>query len=360
MAIAALLAAGTSWADVTINFSQQPADGKVAVTRLLISDATKSRSERRQLTVTDTFNVTDNRLDFKLADAPASYSLELGAGSNIGFYAVPGEDIVINVASIDPLSYSISGSELMDGIQSLTEQSSPIEAQAMALQNKKPVDKAAMEALYASYNKIFTDFIAANPESPAVAYAVMNLDGDDMIKAFESMSPAAKQSVIMPLAQMQYDNALKRAEQEKKQLAMQDGTVDAPAFALKNLEGKDVSISDFRGKWVILDFWGTWCPWCIKGFPALKEAYKQYEGKLEIIGIDCGDSEEQWRNGVARFELPWVQVYKPDSDNKVIQDYFVQGFPTKVIVNPDGKIVNITVGENPDFFTILADFINGK
>lgn len=129
-------------------------------------------------------------------------------------------------------------------------------------------------------------------------------------------------------------------------------TQAAPDFTLEGIDGKQVSLSDFRGKWVILDFWGSWCPWCIKGFPALKEAYKEYAGKVEVIGIDCGDTKDVWKDAVAKYELPWVQVYNP-RESGLTDQYGIQGFPTKFIIDPQGNIANCTVGEDPEFFDAL-------
>lgn len=149
------------------------------------------------------------------------------------------------------------------------------------------------------------------------------------------------------------DREAKRQEMEKKLEALQSGDVKAPDFKLKDLEGKEVSLQDFRGKWVILDFWGSWCPWCIKGIPELKEAYQKYEGELVIIGVDCRESEEAWKAGVEKYELPWVNVYNPEG-SKLTEEYAVPGYPTKVIINPDGIIKNITVGHDPAFYEALT------
>ncbi|MDE6026533.1 MAG: TlpA family protein disulfide reductase [Muribaculaceae bacterium] len=178
---------------------------------------------------------------------------------------------------------------------------------------------------------------------------------------FNTLPASLQDSPLYPLAVNKKSRVEKSVAAEKRMAALQSGDVDAPAFTLKNLEGKDVSLSDFKGKWVILDFWGSWCPWCIKGFPALKEAYAKYAGKLEIIGIDCRDKEDAWKKAVERYELPWVQVYNPEpGSEKLYEEYAVQGFPTKVIVSPEGKIANITVGEDPTFFNKLDSLINGK
>lgn len=132
--------------------------------------------------------------------------------------------------------------------------------------------------------------------------------------------------------------------------------VAAPDFTLNDINGKPLSLSDLRGKWVILDFWGSWCPWCIKGFPALKDAYKEYAGKVEVLGIDCRDSEEVWKEAVKKYELPWLQVYNP-GNNDLLEKYEIQGFPTKFIIDPEGNIANVTIGEDPEFFTVLKTLV---
>ena len=126
----------------------------------------------------------------------------------------------------------------------------------------------------------------------------------------------------------------------------------APDFTLNDLSGKPLTLSSLRGKYVILDFWGSWCVWCIKGIPQMKEYYQKYAGKFEILGIDCNDTEAKWKAAVEKYELPWLHVYNP-RDSKVLEQYEIQGFPTKIIVGPDGNIVKTIIGEDPAFYTFL-------
>lgn len=74
----------------------------------------------------------------------------------------------------------------------------------------------------------------------------------------------------------------------------------APDFTLKDIQGNDFSLSSAKGKYVILDFWGSWCGWCIKGLPDMKKAYRKYKHKVVFVGIDCNDTEEngnrRWRH----------------------------------------------------------------
>ena len=128
----------------------------------------------------------------------------------------------------------------------------------------------------------------------------------------------------------------------------------APDFTLNDLSGKPLTLSSLRGKYVILDFWGSWCGWCIKGFPRMKEYYQKYAGTFEILGIDCNDPEAKWKAAVEKYELPWLHVYNT-RDSKVLEQYEIQGFPTKIIVGPDGKIVKTIIGEDPAFYTYLDE-----
>ena len=129
----------------------------------------------------------------------------------------------------------------------------------------------------------------------------------------------------------------------------------APEIAKNDfVTGKPFSLSSLKGKVVLLDFWASWCGWCIKGFPEMKQYYKKYAGKFEILGVDCNDTEEKWRKAVSDEQLPWLHVYNP-RDSKVLSLYGVQGFPTKIIISPDGKIVKTIVGEDPAFYTLLDE-----
>ncbi|MBO4316605.1 MAG: TlpA family protein disulfide reductase [Prevotella sp.] len=126
----------------------------------------------------------------------------------------------------------------------------------------------------------------------------------------------------------------------------------APDFTLNDIGGKPFKLSSLRGKYVMLDFWGSWCIWCVRGFPKMKEYYAKYNDKFEIVGIDCRDSQESWKETVNTQQLPWLHVYMPD-DSPLMETYNIQGFPTKVIIAPDGTLVQTFIGESDDFYTTL-------
>ena len=138
----------------------------------------------------------------------------------------------------------------------------------------------------------------------------------------------------------------------------QEGVADgqiAPDFTLNDINGKPLALSSLRGKYVIIDFWGTWCIWCVRGMPMMKEYYKKYSDKMEILGVDCNDPEKKWKAGVKELDLPWKHVYNPKGSSAILEKYEIQGFPTKILVDPEGKIVKTVVGEDPNFYKFLDE-----
>lgn len=177
-----------------------------------------------------------------------------------------------------------------------------------------------------------------------------------IVEYAEILQPEALKSMFYPYTENAILRAKKILQRRMAQQALSEEQVEAPDFSLNDLNGNSVSLSDFRGKWIIIDFWGSWCSPCLKGIPELKEIYRQYGDKIEIIGVDCNDSEESWRNAVARLELPWVSVYQP-GEGTVTKAYNVSAFPTKVAINPNGKIQKIYSGASPTFKDDLAEWL---
>ncbi len=343
-----------------------PADGpdKIVVSHHLVSDMVNAKRQSDLKTVTDTIEVVKGKAMIPVDERGAArYFIEISDLNSVEYYTQPGETLTVNIETLDPLAYSVSGSQLMDDITKLQKITTPMEQEYAKMAEKSNVTMEEVQEFMKRYDKAVVDFIKANPKSPAVAYALFNLQGESLLEAYNSLTPEAKESPLYPVISTSIEGSREQAEKEReleRQIqSLADGTHPAPAFTLKDLQGKDVSLSDFRGKWVILDFWGSWCGWCIKGMPKLKEAYKEYAGKVEVIGIDCNESEADWRAGVAKYELPWVNVYNPKSSN-LLQEYMIQGFPTKVIVNPAGNIADITIGEDPTFYSKLSKLVNGK
>ena len=152
------------------------------------------------------------------------------------------------------------------------------------------------------------------------------------------------------------DEIEKTSESRQQQPGMLAEGSEAPDFTLTDINGNQQSLKALRGKMVVIDFWGSWCGWCIKGFPKMKEYYEKYKEKMEILGVDCNDTQQAWRKAVADKALPWLHVYCP-KESTVLEQYQIQGFPTKVIVSAEGKIIRTIIGEDPQFYTLLDQLL---
>jgi len=132
----------------------------------------------------------------------------------------------------------------------------------------------------------------------------------------------------------------------------------APGFTLKNEKGKDVSLNNFAGKYVVLEFWGTWCGYCIKEMPRLKACYSKYSDKVEFIGIDYKDNLQTWLKAISKYDLKWTNLI---AENDEVRDkYGVEGFPTKIIIDNEGKIVLKTTGESDEFYLKMDELFGNN
>lgn len=357
-----LAACGSKSGEIEISMPKDGAPDKIIVAHDLISDLAKARQYEDLKTMYDTLKVENGKVSFPTDEkGDTRYMISFGDGRIAELYSSPGETLELDVDSYVPFAYTVSGTQLMEDITLIKSKTDPLDNKMMQKMRSGEVSIEDQQAYMTSYDNVMNTFISENPDSPAVIYALFYMQGEGYKKAYDNLSPKAKESILMPIISDQVARSNEVSEemkaQEDAQANLANGDKAAPNFTFKDINGKEVSLSDFRGKWVVLDFWGTWCGWCIKGIPDLKAAYKKYAGKFEVIGIDCNETEAEWREGVKKYELPWVNVYNDQKDGQLIKEYKISGFPTKVIVNPEGKIVDITTGEDPAFYARLADFL---
>ena len=120
----------------------------------------------------------------------------------------------------------------------------------------------------------------------------------------------------------------------------------APEFSLPDTAGVSVSLSDFRGKYVLLDFWASWCPPCRRENPNVVKAFNEYKDKnFTIVGISLDKDKSKWMKAIADDNLAWTHLSDLKYwDSEIPALYGVRGIPANVLLDPDGVIVakNIT------------------
>ena len=195
--------------------------------------------------------------------------------------------------------------------------------------------------IYPGYEfKIIDSLITKYPASPAAAfylyrYFTYQLPLDEL--------KATRAKISSELAGCPYvkdlDGIIKQLEN------VQIGKV-APEFSLPDTAGVSVSLSDFRGKYVLLDFWASWCPPCRRENPNVVKAFNEYKDKnFTIVGISLDKDKSKWMKAIADDNLAWTHLSDLKYwDSEIPALYGVRGIPANVLLDPDGVIVakNIT------------------
>jgi thiol-disulfide isomerase/thioredoxin len=117
-----------------------------------------------------------------------------------------------------------------------------------------------------------------------------------------------------------------------------------PDFPFKDFEGKKRKLSDFRGKYVLIDIWGIWCPPCRRELPYLKAAYSKFQPRgLEILGLntDTDYTIENINSSMKKNGMNWTQA-QFESIVSIIKAYRISSFPTTILIDPQGKIVSLS------------------
>jgi peroxiredoxin len=129
----------------------------------------------------------------------------------------------------------------------------------------------------------------------------------------------------------------KQLQPAKVAFPMQMG-LDAPKFKLKDVKNNWVSLDDFRGEWVLLTFWASWCAPCQKEAPVLNRLTHDYSARLAVLALDVDDKREDLERFIAKNKVAYRVLIAGKSDDEAGKSYNVRGIPVNVIVSPDGKV----------------------
>lgn len=138
-----------------------------------------------------------------------------------------------------------------------------------------------------------------------------------------------------------YHNALVLEGQatDLDEYSLQAGYRFKPFETTEFVSKNPIRLSDYKGKYVFIDFWGTWCPGCVQELPHLQEVYGEVDkSKVEFIGIAGEQSPKLLTKFLQKRPLPWPQIVS-DSSNRLVETYNISAYPTNVLVGPDGRVV---------------------
>jgi len=274
--------------------------------------------------------------------------------------------MVVNIESIEPLNFTVSGSESHAIFDNLTAILAPLDMNIRNLQ-KEILDAEVLgnteesnrlrdaneQAEQARKNTVIEFIGQHNSKTVAVFIANRQLQHgaspEELRAIFSVFDPSLKGTRY-------YD------EMEKSVIALERVAIGRPAvdFTLKDVNDNDVSLSDLRGNIVLISFWASWCPYCRQSNPDLVKVYEKFGGKnFEVLGVSLDRNKEAWLKGIEEDGLKWVHVSDLAGwQSGPAAEYAVRSIPQNVLIDANGTIIGRNV-KYPELEKILENMLKG-
>ncbi len=116
----------------------------------------------------------------------------------------------------------------------------------------------------------------------------------------------------------------------------------APSLSVEDVQGKKLRLDEYRGKYVLIDFWATWCAPCVAEIPRVQEAVAKYRAKgFEVLGVSLDDTKPALLDFVRARKIPWRQIHNASAGGDLVEAFGVSTIPATFLINPEGAIVRI-------------------
>ena len=241
----------------------------------------------------------------------------------------------------------VSGSPAEDEFKVFIQQARPIDklnneldnaySAAQAMHDRKKVDSIIQEyqKLQKKHQKLSEDYATAHPESWVAAF---ELYSDYAYDPEAGPLDSFYNHFIPEIRDSYYGKKIKTISDVAKRTAI---GVPAPEFTQNDATGKPVSLSSFKGKYVLVDFWASWCGPCRGENPNVVKTFEKYHSKgFDILGVSLDNKKDKWTEAIKIDKLAWTQVSDLKGwKNSVAELYGVQAIPANFLIDKDGKII---------------------
>ena len=213
--------------------------------------------------------------------------------------------------------------------------------------NKKRIDslndvfEKPFDALMDEQSTFLKKFIRTNINSFACLAAIQQLSPDKDAAFYNSLDSALTK---------QYPSSVYVTLFHSKNEAMVKVAIGAmaPDITLPDTSGKMISLASLKGKYVLIDFWASWCGPCKESLPGLVKIYNEFKSKnFTVFSVSLDKFKPEWETAIKHFNLTWTQVSELKYwDSKVVKLYNFDGIPFTVLISPDGRIIDKKVRDS--------------
>ncbi|MDT8402796.1 MAG: TlpA disulfide reductase family protein [Bacteroidales bacterium] len=284
--------------------------------------------------------------------------------SRIRFFMDSGDRMKIN-AEIkgNYVDYTVSGNSISEQLSEARKMKLPLFRERIEFEteyNKKAREELGEQEQEAYWenrnrnNEKYTEqsliYIRENPDSEYSARLLLEIrDREQVSQLYSDLHPHVKSSF--------FGNVLSKMI---RGWAITTPGVSFPGFELQTLDGDTLSFDRYRGKYIVIDFWGSWCIPCLAEIPDLKSLYETYGDDLLIIGIACNDNPDSLKRTLDEYNINWPQVIEGEEDKKYSMIYGIRAYPTKILIGPDRKVIKSYTGIDSNFYSDIESILNNN
>lgn len=251
------------------------------------------------------------------------------------------QSLPVAIVFIEPGKIEVSGdinTEITVTGTKANDNSTEFAERSMAILERytKAASEEEMEAISEENTRLYLETIDANTDNYFGLFLLTNvtdeLSGEELLAKLDAFKPAIKETHLADEIRA-FAEAMTKTEEGQLYTEI----------ALADRDGNEVALSSLvgEGKYVLLDFWASWCGPCMMEVPYLVETYAAYHEKgLEIYGVSLDRNADDWKEALEANEMTWVNVMASgEAGQQVQENYAIQSIPSNFLIGPDGKII---------------------